>query len=83
VLFVKKANRLLQFCVDFKRLNNLTRKDRYLLLLIDKTIARLAKAKIYTKLDIRQAFYKIRINPNFKELTTFYTRYKSYKYKVL
>jgi hypothetical protein len=83
VLFVKKANRLLQFCVDFRRLNNLTRKDRYPLPLIDKTLARLAKAKVYTKLDIRQAFYKIRIDPNLKELTTFYTRYGSYKCKVL
>jgi hypothetical protein len=51
--------------------------------LIDETIAQLAKAKIYIKLDIRQAFYKIRINPSFKELTTFYTCYRSYKCKVL
>ena len=83
MLFVKKANRLLQFCVDFRRLNNLTYKDRYPLPLIDKTIARLAKVKVYTKLDICQAFYKIRINPNSEELTTFYTYYKSYKCKVL
>jgi len=83
VLFVKKANGLLRFCVDFRKLNNLTCKDRYPLPLIDKTIARLAKAKVYTKLDIRQAFYKIRIDLNSKELTTFYTRYKSYKCKVL
>jgi hypothetical protein len=83
VLFVKKANRLLRFCVDFRRLNNFTCKDRYPLLLINKTLARLAKAKIYIKLNIRQAFYKIRIDPNSKELTTFYTCYKSYKCKVL
>jgi len=83
VLFVKKANSSLQFCVDFRKLNNLTRKDRYPLLLIDETIAQLAKAKIYTKLDIRQAFYRIQIDPNLKELITFQTRYRSYKCKVL
>ena len=83
MLFVKKANGSLQFCVDFRRLNNLTYKDRYPLPLIDKTIARLAKAKIYTKLDIRQAFYRIQIDLNLKELTTFRTCYKSYKCKVL
>jgi hypothetical protein len=83
VLFVKKANKSLQFCIDFRRLNNLTCKDRYPLPLIDKTITQLAKAKVYTKLNIRQAFYKIRIDPNLEELTTFYTRYKSYKCKVL
>jgi hypothetical protein len=51
--------------------------------LIDKTIARLAKAKVYIKLNICQVFYKIRIDPNLEELTTFCTRYGSYKCKVL
>ena len=83
MLFVKKANSSLQFCVDFRRLNNLTCKDRYPLLLIDETIAQLAKAKIYIKLNIRQAFYRIQINLNLKELTTFCTCYGSYKCKVL
>ena len=73
----------MQFCVDFRKLNNLTCKDRYPLPLIDETLAKLAKAKVYIKLDIRQAFYRIQINPNLKELTTFYTRYGSYKCKVL
>ena len=75
VLFIKKANSSLQFYIDFRRLNNLTCKDRYPLPLIDETIARLAKAKIYTKLDIRQAFYRIQINFNLKEFITFYTCY--------
>ena len=83
MLFVKKANSSLQFYVDFRRLNNLTRKDRYPLPLIDETLAKLAKAKVYTKLDIRQAFYKIQIDPDLEELTTFRTRYRLYKCKVL
>ena len=38
---------------------HITHKDRYPLPLIDETLARLAKAKVYIKLDIRQAFYRI------------------------
>jgi hypothetical protein len=83
VLFVKKANSSLQFCVDFRRLNNFTCKDRYPLSLIDETIARLAKAKIYIKLDICQVFYRIRMDLDLEELTTFRTCYGSYKCKVL
>jgi hypothetical protein len=83
VLFVKKANGSLRFCIDYRKLNNLTRKDRYPLPLIDETLARLAKAKIYTKLDIRQAFHRIRMDPASEELTTFRTRYGAYKCKVL
>lgn len=83
VLFVKKADGRLRFCIDFCKLNNMTRKDRYPLPLIDETLSRLAKAKIFTKLDIRQAFHRIRIHPDSEELTTFRTRYGAYKCKVL
>jgi len=83
VLFVKKPNGALRFCVDYRKLNDLTRKDRYPLPLINETLARLAKAKVYTKLDIRQAFHRIRMDPASEELTTFRTRYGAYKCKVL
>ena len=83
VLFVKKSDGSLRFCVDFRKLNAITRKDRYPLPLIDETLARLNKAMIFTKLDIRQAFHRIRMHPNSEELTTFRTRYGSYKCKVL
>jgi hypothetical protein len=39
VLFVKKPDGSLRFCIDFWKLNQLTRKDRYLLPLIDETLA--------------------------------------------
>jgi hypothetical protein len=52
VLFVRKANGSLRFCIDYYKLNAITKKNRYPLLLIDETLACLAKAKIFTKLDI-------------------------------
>jgi hypothetical protein len=83
ILFVKKPNGSLRFCIDFRKLNELTRKDQYPLPLIEETLARLRKACIFTKLDIRQAFHRIRIDPESEELTTFRTRYGSYKCKVM
>ena len=83
VLFVKKADGSLRFCIDFRKLNALTRKDVYPLPLIDETLARLRGAKVFTKLDIRQAFHRIRMDPDSEELTTFRTRYGNYKCKVL
>ena len=59
VLFVKKPNRSLRFYIDFRKFNNLTRKDRYLLSLIDETFARISQAKVFIKLDIRQTFHRI------------------------
>jgi hypothetical protein len=83
ILFVKKPTGGLRFCIDYRKLNRLTKKDRYPLLLIDETLARLAQAKIFTKLDIRQAFYRIRMHPDSEELTMFRTRYGAYKCKIL
>jgi hypothetical protein len=59
ILFVKKPNGSLRLCVDYRKLNALTRKDRYPLPLINETLARMAAAKVYTKLDIQQAFNRI------------------------
>jgi hypothetical protein len=57
VLFVKKPNKSLRFCIDFGKLNKITRKDQYLIPLIEEILQRLNKTKFFTKLDIRQAFY--------------------------
>ncbi|ESZ92702.1 hypothetical protein SBOR_6914 [Sclerotinia borealis F-4128] len=81
ILFVKKADGSLRLCIDYRKLIALIRKDRYPLPLIDETLARLQGAKIYTKLDIRQAFHRIRMDPQSEEYTTFRTRYGSYKCK--
>jgi transposase InsO family protein len=83
VLFVKKPNGSLRFCIDFRALNALTRKDRYPLPLIDETLACISSAKVFTKLDIRQAFHRIRMDPDSEEYTTFRTRYGAYKCKVM
>ena len=59
------------------------KKNRYLLSLIEKTLTQLSKAKVFIKLDVRQAFYWIRMKKSVKKLTTFWTRYRFYKYKIL
>ena len=53
ILFAKKPNGGLRFCIDYCKLNNITRKDRYPLPLLDETLARMNRAKVFIKLDIR------------------------------
>ena len=83
ILFIAKPNSALHFYIDYCKFNSLIKKDQHPLLLIDKTLARIANTKIFTKLDIRQTFYRIYIDPTSEELTTFWTRYRAYKYQVL
>ena len=83
ILFVKKPGSSLQFYIDYCKLNTLTKKDTYPIPRINKLLAQVSKAKIFTKLDIRQAFHRIRINLQSEDYTTFKTYYRTYKYKVL
>ena len=83
VLFVKKLGGEIQFCVDYRRLNTITKKDRYPIPLIEEILAQLEGAKYFTKIDIRQAFYRIRMSKDSKELTTFLTRFGTFKYLVM
>jgi hypothetical protein len=83
ILCVRKPNGSLRICVDYRKLNNLTRKDVYPIPRIDELLARPSKAKLFTKFDIRAAFNRIRMDPASEEYTTFRTRYGTYKCKVL
>jgi hypothetical protein len=83
VLFAKKPGRGLRFCVDYYILNTITIKNRYPLPLIQETLARLSKAKIYTKLDIIIVFNRIYIIEKQEYLTAFNTRYGLYETLVI
>jgi len=52
VLFLKKKDSSLQLCIDFPRLNRITKKDRYPLSLISNLLDSPHKAHIYTKINL-------------------------------
>ena len=54
ILLAKKPGGGIRFCVDYWKLNKLTKKDAYPLPLIAETIARLKKAVIFTKIDVAE-----------------------------
>jgi hypothetical protein len=62
LLFIKKKDMKEERpCIDYRELNNNTVKDRYPLPLIKEIKDRLTGAKWFTALDLRDAYYHIRI----------------------
>lgn len=61
VLFARKPRGGLRFCVDYRQLNTMTIKNRYLLSLIKETLERICKAKIYSKINIIAVFNHLRM----------------------
>ena len=82
VLFVRKPGGGLRFCVDYRGLNQITRKDRYPLPLIYETLRNISKARWFTKLDVIAAFHKIRIAEGDEWKTAFRTRYGLFEWLV-
>jgi hypothetical protein len=64
VLFVLKLNGKLRICVDYRQFNAITVKNRYTLPLIHEMQNKIKGFKIFTKIDIREEYYKIRIKKN-------------------
>ena len=83
ILFVPKKGGELQLCIDYQGLNHLTIKNRYPLPLMGELMDRLSKAKRYTKLDLRNAYHRIRIREGDEWKTAFRTRYGHFEYQVM
>jgi hypothetical protein len=80
---VQKKDGSLRLCVDYQGLNAIMVKDRTLLLLRGEVLDRLVTAKIYTKLDIKDAFHNLWIVEGDEQKMAFRTMYGLYKYLVM
>ncbi len=59
ILFVFKKNSIFRFCINYRELNSITIKNRYLLFLIEKTLNRLIDIYYFIKLDFKNIYYCI------------------------
>ena len=73
ILFVKKKDGNLKLCIDYRSLNNDIIKNKYLLLHIDELFDQLHRAVVYSKIDLRQGYYQLRIRKEDVPNTTFNT----------
>ncbi len=83
ILFAEKKDNSLRFCVDYRKLNALIKRDRYSLSLIDEILAWIQESKYLTWLNIIVAFNKLRMHSDNEDLTIFITFFDSYKYHVM
>ncbi|KAF7566696.1 PRP38-assoc domain containing protein [Pyrenophora tritici-repentis] len=83
VLVVKKPGGGLRICVDYRQLNAITKKNRNAPPSIKETLARMAKVRWMTIVDVVAAFNTVRIKEGDEEKTAFLTRYGLYEYVVM
>nr|GEU96350.1 putative reverse transcriptase domain-containing protein [Tanacetum cinerariifolium] len=83
VLFVKKKDGSFRMCIDYRELNKLTVKNRYLLPRIDDLFDQLQRSSIYLKIDLRSAYHQLRVREQDIPKTAFRTRYGHYEFQVM
>ncbi|WVZ90263.1 hypothetical protein U9M48_036578 [Paspalum notatum var. saurae] len=70
-------------CVDYRGLNAITVKNKYLLPRIEDLFDQLKGACVFSKIDLRSGYHQLRIRPSDIPKTTFISRYGLYKYTVM
>jgi hypothetical protein len=79
----KKKDNSLRLCVDYQPLNAVTIKNKYPLPRIDILFDQLARAKVFSKIDLRSCYHQIKIKPSDIPKMAFSTRYGLYEYLVM
>ncbi|GKA94310.1 putative reverse transcriptase domain-containing protein [Tanacetum coccineum] len=83
VLFVKKNNGSFRMCIDYRKLNKLTVKNRYLLPRTDDLFDQLQGSRVYSKIDLRSGNHQLRVRKEGIPKMTFRTRYGHYEFWVM
>ena len=83
VLLVKKPDGQLRMCVDYRALNKTTVRDRFPLPHIEDLLNKLAGASVFSKIDLKQGFWQMRVDPDDEEKTAFVTPFGSFQFRVL
>jgi hypothetical protein len=82
-LFVKKKDNSLRLCVDYRPPNAVTIKNKYPLPRIDILFDQLARAKVFSKIDLCSGYHQIKIRPSDIPKMAFSTQYGLYEYLVM
>ena len=83
VVIVDKKDGSKRFCVDFRKLNQITKKNSYPLPLIDDILALLGKAKFFASLDLKSGYWQVAMDEKDKEKTAFACHKGLFEFNVM
>jgi transposase InsO family protein len=83
VLFAKKKDGTLRLCIDYRRLNAVTVKNKYPLPRIDDLLDQLQGAAVFSKIDLQSGYHQVRVKIEDVHKTAFRCRYGHFEWTVM
>ena len=83
IVIVTKKDGTPRFCVDYRAVNNKTRKDNYPLPLISECLDSLGGASWFSTFDLKAGYHQVAVHPKDRHKTAFVTRKGSFQFRVL
>ena len=83
IVLVKKKDGTTSFCVDYRRLSSITRKDVFPLPRIDNTLDLLSESRYFTTLDLASGYWQVKMSGESREKTAFTTYSGLYEFNVM
>ena len=70
-------------CIDYRQINKVTMKNKYLLSRIEDLFYQLKGASFFSKIDLRSGYYQLRVKDVDVPKTTFRTHYGHYEFLIM
>jgi hypothetical protein len=83
VLLVQKKDGTWCFCVDYRRLNSVTVKNKFPMPLIDEILDELTGSTYFSRLDFKAGLHQVKMDPADEHKTSFKTHHGHYQFKVM
>ena len=83
IILVKKKDGSKRFCVDYRKLNDITVKDAYPLPRIDNSLNQISGAEWFSCLDLNSGYWQVEVEESDRAKTAFISRQGLFEFKVM
>ena len=80
---MRKKDGTLRFCIDYHKLNKVTKANTFPLPKIDDLLDQLGKSKYFSTLDLKSGYWQIKVHPSSQEKTAFTTHQGLFEFRVM